>query len=124
MKGKVLTAVQNSVVIKTDINEAKKAMSGTNSKGYANGSKFNPNKLLNYEILYNNKSVGKISNIIGRTSDFFLVGTIHDKDITPAVVGEDVEILKQKRKRKKQGRIFTQSYKKRVKSKKYGGRIK
>lgn len=110
MKGKVLTAVQNSVVIKTDINEAKKAMSGTNSKGHANGS-FNPNKLLNYEILYNNKIVGKISNIIGRTSDFFLVGTVN-KDIASEMVGKDIEILKQKRKRKK------------VKSKKYGGRIK
>lgn len=112
MEGKVLTVVKNSVVIKTNIAETKKAMNGI----------FNPNKLLNYEILYKNKSVGKISNIIGRTDDFFLVGTIPDKNIASSIVGEDVEILKQNKK-KKQGKRFTHSYKK-VKNKKDEGRIK
>jgi len=117
MKGKILTVVDNSVVIKTDITEAKRAMSGMNSKGslYTNGSKFNPNKLLNYEILYNNKSVGKISNLIGRVNDFFLVGTIHDKGITPAMIGKDVEILKQNRNGKKQQKWSNQPYKERDK---------
>ncbi len=117
MKGKILSVVQNSVVIKTDITDAKGSMNGMNSKGglYTDGSKLNPNKLLNYEILYNNKSVGKISNLIGRVSDFFLVGTIRDKGITSAMVGEDVEILKQNRNGKKQQRWSNQPYKERDK---------
>lgn len=106
MKGKVVGVVQNSVVIKVDvITDTEGIMSRMNSKGeiYTNKDRiFNPNKLLDYEILYNDKSVGKISDVIGRISDFFLVGDIQNKDIASAMVGKDVEILKQNRKRKKQ----------------------
>ncbi|PKP58629.1 MAG: hypothetical protein CVT89_02510 [Candidatus Altiarchaeales archaeon HGW-Altiarchaeales-2] len=125
MKGKILSIVQNSVVIKADVRtDTEGIMGGMNSKGELYTNKygaFNPNKLLNYEILYNDKSVGKISTIIGRVSDFFLVADIRDKGITSSIVGEDVEILKQNRNRKKQQKWSNQPpYKERDKSRQYG----
>jgi len=119
MKGKVLSVVQNSVVIKADIKTFPEGtMNGVDSKDRLYTDKhwdFNPNKLLNYEILYNAQSVGKISNIIGRVGDFFLVGDIRDKGLASSIVGEDVEILKQNKNKKQEKKRSNQPYTKRDK---------
>jgi len=107
MKGKIISIVQNSVVIKADVRTdiKRETMYGTDSKRGLNANSsvnFNPNKLLNYEILHNDKVLGKISNVIGRVNDFFLVCNLYDNCITSNIFGEDVEILKQNRTRKEQ----------------------
>ena len=80
-------------------------MYGMDSKGWLDADssvKFNPNKLLNYEILSDDKVLGKISNVIGKVNDFFLVCDLYDKGITFDMMGEDVEILKRTHNKKKQ----------------------
>ncbi len=107
MKGKIISVVQNSVVIKADVRTDIKGgiMYGMDSKGWLDADssvKFNPNKLLNYEILSDDKVLGKISNVIGKVNDFFLVCDLYDKGITLDMMGEDVEILKRTHNKKKQ----------------------
>lgn len=107
MKGKIISVVQNSVVIKADVRTDIKGgiMYGMDSKGWLDADssvKFNPNKLLNYEILSDDKVLGKISNVIGKVNDFFLVCDLYDKGITFDMMGEDVEILKRTHNKKKQ----------------------
>lgn len=108
MKGKVINVVQNSVVIKADVRtDNERIMSEMGSKKglkekYEN---FNPNKLVNYEILFNNKFMGKISKVIGRIDDFFLVGDILDSEVASNIVGEDVEILKYQTKKDKKKQL-------------------
>ncbi len=120
MKGKIISVVQNSVVIKADARTDVKggAMYGMDSKGLLDANmagNFNPNKLLNYEILLDDKLLGKISTVIGRVNDFFLVCDLYDKNVTSAKVGEDVEILKQNRNKKEPYKLpKNQKYEKRT----------
>lgn len=124
MKGKIISVVQNSVVIKADVKtDTKKMMFGMGSKGSSKEryENFNLNKIVNYKILVNNKFLGKISKVIGRIDDFFLVGDIYDKKIASDIVGEDVEILRHqnkqsnKNKKKKWKKTKNTTWKKEIK---------
>jgi len=90
MNGKIVSVVKNSCVIKPDI----KTDESIKQKA------FNPNKILNYKIFLKDKIIGKISNVIGRTDNFFLVGELNEHYNLSTILDKDVEILKEEKKKK------------------------